>query len=751
MGSVAGRFGNPGQVDYAAANDALARMCYARPNSLHIDWTAWDDVGMAVRGGMRSLLEGRGVDLLPADAGASLLADLIGAKVTGELVVAGALGDFEPGPDHPLLDSLEVDGARATGTRVLTVARDRWIEDHAIEGTPVLPGVVGLELMAAVASALFEGQGFAGATGVSFEAPAKVYREEPTTLFIEAERIAPGRAQARLVSRRTLRTGREQRTEHFTATLVFGEVPPVEALPSAFLPDEPVDQAGIYRRFFHGPAFQVLSNVIGVSADGLSADGQAMGLVPGMITDALVVEAAFQAAGLHRMIVSHQMGLPHRVRAIQVVGRASPGEALSVVVRQVAQGYDIDVDAVGGPVLRMRGYVMIDRGPVPPPDRFPVPDRERPLSFPTSSTTGSVASGGSVIAEARADEDPHTWLTPTELSELKARGTERRVRDRIAGRVAAKRALSLLTGVAAHDMRVVSQASGEPLAEVPGHPSVRVSLSHREGRAVAVAVDAGLVGIDLERVETRPESFSRTWFDAEERQLTAGDAERETVAWAVKEAVLKLIGTGMACSPHDIKVRAIEPGSAMVEVLGEARQHLHARGGGAIRIGWATVGIGRSRRHRALGGLSRQRESIQYDAAMILAEIEDIAIRRIVSPEEAARWRAGFIGAYQTVFSGFPYFERFYPSEAEGIYRSLVRTDDNITLVATRGETQVVGFGGRQSRFPRSRPWRPISRAWCPSSTRSTSRSWGFSSPIARGTGPQHGARADEAHRSGPV
>ena len=40
------------------------------PRSLHIDWTAWGDVGMAVRGGMQSLLEGRGVQLLPADAGA---------------------------------------------------------------------------------------------------------------------------------------------------------------------------------------------------------------------------------------------------------------------------------------------------------------------------------------------------------------------------------------------------------------------------------------------------------------------------------------------------------------------------------------------------------------------------------------------------------------------------------------------------------------------------------------------------------
>lgn len=78
---------------------------------------------------------------------------------------------------------------------------------------------------------------------------------------------------------------------------------------------------------------------------------------------------------------------------------------------------------------------------------------------------------------------------------------------------------------------------------------------------------------------------------------------------------------------------------------------------------------------------------------MLIAEIDDIAVRRITSPQDVARWRAGFIGAYQTVFSGFPYFERWYPSEAEGVYRRLTSIEDNLTLVATRGETQVVGFG----------------------------------------------------------
>jgi ribosomal protein S18 acetylase RimI-like enzyme len=78
---------------------------------------------------------------------------------------------------------------------------------------------------------------------------------------------------------------------------------------------------------------------------------------------------------------------------------------------------------------------------------------------------------------------------------------------------------------------------------------------------------------------------------------------------------------------------------------------------------------------------------------MVIEEIDDVTVRRLVTPEDVAQWRPGFIGAYQTVFSGFPYFERWYPSEAEGVYRRLVATDGNVTLLATRGESQVVGFG----------------------------------------------------------
>jgi len=86
---------------------------------------------------------------------------------------------------------------------------------------------------------------------------------------------------------------------------------------------------------------------------------------------------------------------------------------------------------------------------------------------------------------------------------------------------------------------------------------------------------------------------------------------------------------------------------------------------------------------------------------MSLAPHDGVTIRRLLTREDVARTRAGFVGVYQTVFAGFPYFERHSPEEAEGVYRRLLGTPDNILLVASAG-AEVVGFGAAlPARFQR--------------------------------------------------
>jgi hypothetical protein len=159
---------------------------------------------MAAGSAMKRVLEERGVDLLPADAGADLLVDLVLARVRGELVVAGRLGDFQTDPGHPLLDRVEMDGDVIRGYREMSVLSDPWILDHAIDGVPVLPGVIGLELMAAVANLVRPEATYVGARDVKFESPVKIHGEQTVLLVVEAEPAGPAEVRARLIAVRDL-------------------------------------------------------------------------------------------------------------------------------------------------------------------------------------------------------------------------------------------------------------------------------------------------------------------------------------------------------------------------------------------------------------------------------------------------------------------------------------------------------------------------------------------------------------------
>lgn len=89
------------------------------------------------------------------------------------------------------------------------------------------------------------------------------------------------------------------------------------------------------------------------------------------------------------------------------------------------------------------------------------------------------------------------------------------------------------------------------------------------------------VGVDIETVEPRPASFVEDWFVPEEWPLllTEEDCAR---AWAVKEAVLKALGVGMAVSPREVRVESLQNPSVLLS--GAAAQRHRDLGGAPIRV-----------------------------------------------------------------------------------------------------------------------------------------------------------------------
>jgi len=149
FGSVAGVFGNPGQADYALANEALARWAAslrsARPDRRirTLAWGAWD--GGMVDADLRELFLARGVALLDPADGTRLFVDsfaddtdgwfLVGERAplagatadpVGELTVRRDLGRLRDEPvltAHRVGDDVVLPAAVAVGWMVHTAER----------------------------------------------------------------------------------------------------------------------------------------------------------------------------------------------------------------------------------------------------------------------------------------------------------------------------------------------------------------------------------------------------------------------------------------------------------------------------------------------------------------------------------------------------------------------------------------------------------------------------------------------------
>jgi 4'-phosphopantetheinyl transferase EntD len=125
--------------------------------------------------------------------------------------------------------------------------------------------------------------------------------------------------------------------------------------------------------------------------------------------------------------------------------------------------------------------------------------------------------------------------------------------DHRASRLAARRAIRALVGPRASI--VIRRRPGRPpLAEAGGERPVSLSLSHRDGLAVAIAAPAdSRVGVDLERLDAVAPEHVRYFLTARER-WTAGVLPHAAL-WALKEAAWKALALG-----DDVPLAALELG-----------------------------------------------------------------------------------------------------------------------------------------------------------------------------------------------
>ena len=400
--SIAGRFGNGGQTDYSAANDLLCKIASSfrttRPatRAIAIDWTAWGGIGMATRGSIPKMMELAGIDMLPPEAGIPIVRrELTAGAVRGEVVVAQRLGvlmnewDREGGlnlealPPRPMFGKLA--GLSPYQGLTVEITLDPGIQpflhDHQIEGTAVLPAVMGIEMFSEAAHSILPDWHVAGVEDVNFLAPFKFYRNEPRTLTIQAMFYPDGQdvvAECRLIGSRMLPNQAEpQVTTHFTGRVRLSIDQPAapQAQPLGNLDGAIVEAGNIYRIYFHGPAYQVLerawlngNRVVGRMPVHLPANHQPEDL-PVLMAPRLL-ELCLQTAGLWEIAGEGKMGLPLHIDEVRLYRQPeeTDGPLHAVVTPHADQGtFDASViDAAGACYLSMKGYRTVALGTVNP-------------------------------------------------------------------------------------------------------------------------------------------------------------------------------------------------------------------------------------------------------------------------------------------------------------------------------------------------------------------------------------------------
>jgi hypothetical protein len=338
-----------------------------------------------------------GISMLPPESGIPTVRRvLVAGGGSGERVVAGTLGimgaeyDATGGLDveklkaelgrrkRPLLMVGAVRAARLYGGLAVETTLDPreqpFLFDHQIDGVPVLPGVMGTEAFAELASVLCPGFHVAAVEDEVFLAPFKFHRHQPATLHLSAVGTPAGvgeilvAAELRSVVQPKPEMPAQERV-HFRARVrMTREAPraPKVAFKKPAAKALTIGKGAIYEVYFHGPAYQVIekaavegNGVVALMAAGLPENAKPA--EAGALVAPRLVELCFQAAGLWLLAKKETMGLPTALeRAVAYRGEDEAGEKrLYAAVEAVRDGEAFDarvVDEKGLVYAEVVGY-----------------------------------------------------------------------------------------------------------------------------------------------------------------------------------------------------------------------------------------------------------------------------------------------------------------------------------------------------------------------------------------------------------
>ncbi|MGC9030050.1 MAG: SDR family NAD(P)-dependent oxidoreductase [Desulfomonilaceae bacterium] len=623
FGSVSGRFGNKAQVDYAAANDGLAHLLRwvdreLDIRALTIAWAPWSDIGMATRGSVEETLKSAGIDFIPPQRGAQILAEVVEVMADQtELVAAGRLGPFAEDAfgapqDLPAIQTASHSSLTWAGqeaaieeykpgqylrAKVMLDPVHPLLAHHRIDRACVLPGVGGLEIMTAAASEMGRDHKPYMVEALQFVRPIKLFKSDKLEIEVELNRMDAGEHdpmfEAQICSWMTDRHGNrigERRVHHRARVRKAPSPSPRTEAAAVTFPRNGIfiPRSELYEVFFHGPAFRFLDHVLldetaSRVAFGFQNTAQQDSMFQTHVPAAL--ESCFQACAAFAIETQGVMALPVGVERIDIYSPHGSPAAGRLIFKGATEDpttgrrrFLFDgaiVDAHNQLILEAADVAMIE---IPGAARFP----GRVVEF--------IAHAHDLVASPPDKDALEAELTDQEYREYRSHRIEKRAREWLAGRLALKTAASRVlqknagAGVCLGDIVIRQDELGKPLAELRNGGETaccEVSLSHSNGFVAAVASERAAfrgLGIDIEKVKPRSKAWIEDYFTDDEKRAAAAAPDKWgyfTALWSLKEAALKALGIGLRMDLQDVNVHFEETrGRARVEFRNGHAQEL---------------------------------------------------------------------------------------------------------------------------------------------------------------------------------
>jgi NAD(P)-dependent dehydrogenase (short-subunit alcohol dehydrogenase family)/3-hydroxymyristoyl/3-hydroxydecanoyl-(acyl carrier protein) dehydratase len=348
ISSIAGKFGNLGQSDYAAASDYISKFAINLYNkgirAFSIDMTGIANIGMGARPGVEAFLKSQNLEFLYPQEVMNALADEIAYGNTPEVILSGDLGKLDwdkqlqyesnyPNGKEISNTGLhfvekaykKTKGKEFEASKTLSVEKDNYLKDHSINSTPVFPGVMGLETFAETVYA-FENIKPLSMKNIKFQLPVKLLKNKPIDIRIKAakEETIKMQIESDFINSKGAKMG-ETRI-HFLSEYNdnMKHMPNDVKLPTIKSKKYKINSETIYKTYFHGPSFQVLDGILNIDKEsviGVFKKPQAKLLGENdmnYIFHPMIIEAVFQTCGWRDIYLENKMTLPDQIGEIYI-------------------------------------------------------------------------------------------------------------------------------------------------------------------------------------------------------------------------------------------------------------------------------------------------------------------------------------------------------------------------------------------------------------------------------------------------